>query len=61
MIQVKKFVFKFIFLSISDESLQYLATKKNYEKIKKILQNIAIENKTKLDDTTWKSFLVKVS
>jgi hypothetical protein len=40
--------------------LQYLASKKNFEKIKKILDNIAKENKTKLDDTTWKSFLAKV-
>ena len=47
-------------IRISNESIQYLTLKKKIDEIQKVLEKIAKSNKTELDETLWKSLLVKV-
>ena len=50
----------FFTFSLTHESIPYLAKKKRYDEIFKVLNSIAKSNKTQLDETAWKSFLIKV-
>jgi hypothetical protein len=50
-----------VLTSFSHESLTFLAKKKRYNEVQKILGIIAKTNKTKLDQADWKSFLNKES
>jgi hypothetical protein len=57
--QKNKFIY-FFYFSLTHESIPYLAKKKRYDEIFQVLNSIAKSNKTQLDETAWKSFLIKV-
>ncbi|CAF0992061.1 unnamed protein product [Brachionus calyciflorus] len=49
----------FLLVCLSDESIQFLSSKKDFNRIEKLLKKIAKINKTHFDDSSWKSFLSK--